>query len=172
MATSLSAEGKSLEEWADVLCEVHIEWFREHPGDQLIMACAIVAGDGKVHMAVLGWADAAERRWKLKQVTKLMRRLRATRYAIWAETWMSLSKTDPGTYVYGTASKDPKREEAVLTYVTDGVARAGRVQRIVRAPDGTVAALERASEYDDDIQAMGGALTELMPRRADGRVLH
>lgn len=161
----MSANAKALAdmtaaEWADHLCARHSAFFDRHADRALPPTCIAQLEDGRAVALPCPWASEFERLLVLTLLRGQLRMMRAVRYAIFSEVWMTDGPAGPDRLA---PRLDPQRQEAVLTAVVGrGQAPVTRCQRIRRTEGGAVSALELEDEFPG---LLGGDLLTLLGTR-------
>jgi hypothetical protein len=161
----------SLEAWADDLCETHKGVYRRlgrrDPEFELLPALETYDRDGAGHVIAMPWRSFAERQVVLMAARRFLRRIGATRYAIWSEAWTIARTLTPGQpHPQELPSEQSDRLEIVMTCaVARGCDPVVRNQTIVRRNGCVVGLLMR--EAPTNRSSIGGPLLTLLANDGD-----
>jgi hypothetical protein len=154
------------DELADQICRQHERHYSRRPKEGLIQTCMIFHGDGQAELVQCPWRDKTERILVLEFLRQRVKEVSATKYAFWAEAWVSKGTLDKPLNEQLLPSQDPNREEMVFTIVVEpGQPVVTRAQRIRRdAITGKVLALIK--EQPEAFPIMEGPLLDLLGDRS------
>jgi hypothetical protein len=163
---------KTADELADFLTAQHERYFKAHPDGALAQTVLIERPDGDADIMLCAWSNPIERVVMLEALRAHVIKVKALRYAVWAEAWITripIDAKDPEAARAkmmamrpGDVSRDPERAEVVFTMIVEpGGKVTMRQQEIERDKRRRVRRLVR-SDSEDTIN-MGGALANLFP---------
>jgi hypothetical protein len=116
------------------------------------------------HIVGTPWRNEAEKKMAGLHMRKVMQEAKAVAYSVVTEAWAShLDKSWKPGQPYTEPRLDPKRQEIVLAFATDGEATEWKRWAVIRDWNDTVVKLEEQQPMDSE--NMTSWMNKLLPKR-------